>query len=153
MNYFFEKLSEDKISQKIILARIFGLRQGFNVECCQSQDFKQTRTLFHPCFNISLADANEKWACSSWNTSVIYSRFHSTDSGTIMKGKVVFKYLALFPLANFQLCSGVITKNSKQIGGTGWNLPKMLIHLCRRSSGCTMAASLIFRASFISCQS
>ena len=39
---------KDKIPKKSILARIFGLRQGFKDKSCPGQEFRETRTRFHP---------------------------------------------------------------------------------------------------------
>ena len=41
---------KDKIPKKSILARIFGLRQGFKDKSCPGQEIRETRTRFHPCW-------------------------------------------------------------------------------------------------------
>ena len=40
---------KDKIPKNSILARIFGLRQGYKDKSCPGQDFRETRTRWHPC--------------------------------------------------------------------------------------------------------
>ena len=40
---------KDKIPKNSILARIFGLRQGYKDKSCPGQDFRETRTEYHPC--------------------------------------------------------------------------------------------------------
>ena len=86
---------------------------------------------------------------------VIYSSFHSTlDSGTMMKSKVELNRFQINRAVFFGFSSNFAQAWSQNMPNTleelGWNL---LIHLCRRSSGCTLAASQISRASFSSCQS
>ena len=39
---------KDKIPKNSILARIFGLRQGYKDKSCPGQDFRETRTRWHP---------------------------------------------------------------------------------------------------------
>ena len=39
---------KDKIPKISILARIFGLRQGFKDKSCPGQEIRETRTRFHP---------------------------------------------------------------------------------------------------------
>ena len=46
---------KDKIPKKSILARIFGLRQGFKDKSCPGQEIRETRTRFHPCkYSVNL---------------------------------------------------------------------------------------------------
>ena len=40
---------KDKIPKNSILARIFGLGQGYKDKSCPGQDFRETRTRWHPC--------------------------------------------------------------------------------------------------------
>ena len=42
------KTVKDKIPKNSILARIFGLRQGYKDKSCPGQDFRETRTRWHP---------------------------------------------------------------------------------------------------------
>ena len=39
---------KDKIPKNSILARIFGLRQGFKDKSCPGQEIGETRTRYHP---------------------------------------------------------------------------------------------------------
>ena len=42
---------KDKIPKNSILARIFGLRQGFKDKSCPGQEIGETRTQYHPWFS------------------------------------------------------------------------------------------------------
>ena len=43
---------KDEIPKNSILARIFGLRQGFKDKSCPGQEIGETRTRYHPCAKI-----------------------------------------------------------------------------------------------------
>ena len=45
---------KDKIPKNSILARIFGLRQGFKDKSCPGQEIRETRTRWHPCNKVTL---------------------------------------------------------------------------------------------------
>ena len=45
---------KDKIPKNSILARIFGLRQGFKDKSCPGQEIRETRTRYHSCNNRGL---------------------------------------------------------------------------------------------------
>ena len=49
-------LPKTKCPKNSILARIFGLQQGYKDKSCPGQDFRETRTEYHPCNCIPLYD-------------------------------------------------------------------------------------------------
>ena len=52
----------DKILKNSVLARIFGLRQGFKDKSCPGQENRETRTRFHP-YNRQIPQAQNGWLC------------------------------------------------------------------------------------------
>ena len=51
---------KDKIPKNSILARILGLRQGYKDKSCPDQDFRETRTRWHPCYGDNTPDLSGK---------------------------------------------------------------------------------------------
>ena len=52
---------KDKIPKNSILARIFCLRQGYKDKSCPGQDFRETRTRWHPWFHLMMAECVKRF--------------------------------------------------------------------------------------------